>query len=379
MGDEPRVKFVPDRRPLRGRGGNRPPTPAIVVIVVITTLAWLPFAIERWSPGAVAAHIPYAKHDLFWIGLLFFPMIALLVVAGVTKLVEFHAAKGWVTTTGRILNAGIDVRHHQFAGEPETVTNVPALRYEFQAGARTVIGSRIGIGDDALADPEATLKRYPVGATVTVYYDAADPTQCVLERGGLQGIGKGELLGGCASGLAILAVFGGVIYGLFAYGPGFIATHFPKAAPNPTPAILSFCFGLGALMMFFAARRYAKQAVRWPSVRGRIVESRVESFSEYRDGHRSVFYRPVVEYAYAVHGLELHGNQIKLMTQLAGSESMAQRMAAKYPVDSAVDVHYDPADPTTSALENPTGAAWIAAVVALVFFAASAWLLGIFG
>jgi Protein of unknown function (DUF3592) len=378
--EAPRPKFVPDTRPLRGRSGDRPPLPAIIVITVITVLAWLPLAIEHWSPGTVAGYIPYAKSNLFWVGLIFFPMVALLVVAAVSKLVQFRAAKSWVQTSGRILSAGIDVRHHQFSGEPETVKNVPALRYEFLAGARKVIGSRIGIGDDAGgANLEATLARYPVGANVTVYYDADDPTQCVLERDGLQGITKGELVGGCASGLAILALFGGTIYWLFTRGPDFIARHFPKAASNPQPAILSFCFGLGALMLFFAARRYSKQAANWPSVRGRIVDSRVEAYQERVDKRWTTLHRPVVEYAYVVHGHKLHGNQIKLMTQISGSESMAARTVAKYPAESAVDVHYDPADPTNAALENPSGAAWIAAVVALVFFAASAWLLGVFG
>ena len=197
------MRFVPDTRPLRGRSGDRPPLQAIIVIVVITALAWSPFAIERWSPGTVGGYIPYAKSNLFWVGLIFFPMVALLVVASVTKLGQFRAAKNWVQTTGRILSSGIDVRHHRFSGEPETVTNVPALRYEFNAGARKVIGSRIGIGDDAGgANLKSTLKHYPVGANVTVYYDADDPTQCVLERDGLQGITKRELYGGCASGIA---------------------------------------------------------------------------------------------------------------------------------------------------------------------------------
>ncbi len=374
------MKFVPDRRPLRGRSGGRPPTPAIAAIVVITALAWFPLAVEQWSPGLVARHIPLAKSTLFWVGLIFFPMLALLVVAAITKLVEFRAAKSWVATTGRILSAGVEARHHQFSGEPETVSNEPAIRYEFQAGARKVIGNRVGIGEDSGgANLEATLRRYRVGATVTVYYDAEDPTQCVLERDGLQGISKPELFGGCASGIAILAVFAGAIYALFAYGPDFIAAHFPRAKPNPQPAILSFCFGLGALMIFLAARRYARQAARWPSVRGKVVDSRVELFQERRDGHTTTFYRPAVEYVYEVHGLQLHGTQIKLMTQLSGSESMARRMAAKYPADSEVDVHYDPADASNAALENPGGASWIVAVVALAFFAVSAWLLGVFG
>jgi hypothetical protein len=373
------MKFVPDTRPLRGRSGGRPPLPAVIVMIGVAALVGFIFAAEQWSPGSVRAYIPYAKSNLFWVGLVFFPMVALVVVASVTKLVEFHAAKGWTRTTGRILRSGIDVRHHQFSDEPETVKNVPAIEYEFHVGARKVIGSRIGIGDDSGgANLEATLKRYPVGTNVTVYYDADDPTQCVLERSGPQGLSQRELLAGCASGIALLALFGGAIYGLFMYGPDFIRAHFPRAAPNPQPAIVSFCFGLGALMIFFAARRYSHQAAKWPSVRGRVVESRVESFRERVGDHWTTFYRPVVEYAYEVHDLKLHGNQIKLMTQISGSESMAQRTTAKYPADSVVDVHYDPADPTNSALENPTGASLIAAAAALVFFATAAWLLGIF-
>jgi len=42
-------------------------------------------------------------------------------------------------------------------------------------------------------------------------------------------------------------------------------------------------------------------------------------------------------------------------------------------------VHYDPADPTKSALENPTGATWLIAVIALAMFALAAWSLGVFG
>ena len=378
--ETPRMKFVPDRRPLKGRSGDQPPVPAIAVMVVLVTLAWSPFAIERWSPGTVAAYIPAAKHDLFWIGLIFFPIVALLAVASVTKLVEFRAAKGWVKTSGRILSSGIDVHHHQFVGELETVKNVPALRYEFRAGARKVIGSRIGIGDDSGgANLEATLKRYPVGATVTVYYDADDPTQCVLERGGPD-IGKRELLGGCAGGIAILATFGGAIYWAFTYGPDLIAKHFPHHKADPRFSIFAICFGLAALLMFIAARRYAKQATNWPAVQGRVVRSEVESFQQGDDdGGSHTSYRPAIEYAYAVGGRELHGNQIRLMMQVSGSEGLAARTVRKYPKDSTVAVHYDPADPTTAALETAGGGSWLPAIIALAVFALAAWSLGIFG
>ncbi len=306
-------------------------------------------------------------------------MVALVVVAIVTKLFEFRAAQGWAQTTGRIVKSQIEVKRHQFAGEPETVKNVPAIRYEFHAGNRKVIGSRIGIGDDAGgANLEATLKRYPVGANVTVYYDAGDPAKCVLERGGPQGLNKNDALSGCAGGIALLVLFGAVAYWLFTRGPDFIAAHFPNAA-NPQFSIFAACFGLAALLFFIGARRTSKQAASWPSVRGKIVTSKVEQFQERVDGRLVTSYRPAVEYSYVAGGRELHGNQIKLLVQVSGSEAAAAQTVAKYPAGSAVDVHYDPADPTQAALENPTGATWIIAVLALAMFALAAWQLGVFG
>jgi hypothetical protein len=374
-----RLKFVPDARPLQGKSGDQPPLPAVIVMVAVISLVGFAFAIEHWAPGTIGEHVPYGDSDLFWIGLIFLPMVALVIVAVATKLIQFRAAKGWAQTTGRIVSSGIEVRRHQFDGEPETVKNVPALRYEFQVGARKVIGSRIGIGDDTIASPEATLKRYPVGATVTVYYDQNDPTECVLERGGPQ-VSKGEAMSGCAGGIALLALFGGAIYWLFTRGPDFIRAHFPQAKADPRFSIFAICFGLVTLMFFVAARRYSKQAAAWPSVRGKVVSSKVEQFEE-RDseGRSRTSYRPAVEYAYVVGGRELHGNQIKLMMQMSGSESLAVKTVAKYPAGSAVDVHYDPADPTKTALENPTGATWIIAVIALAMFALAAWSLGVFG
>jgi Protein of unknown function (DUF3592) len=379
-GAAPRLKFVPDTRPLKGKSGDQPPLPAMIVMVGVITLVGLAFATERWSPGTVRAYIPYARSDFFWVGLIFLPMVALVVVAVVTKLIQFQAAKSWVQTTGRILSSRIDVRHHQFAGEQETVKNVPAVEYEFHVGARRIVGSRIGIGDDSGgANLEATLARYPVGTNVTVYYDADDPTRCVLERNGPQDLSKRGLLAGCSIAIAALALYAAAIYGMFTRGPAFIAAHFPNFTGNPEFPIVLTCFGLTALLMFLAARRYSRQAATWPSVRGKVVESRVESYQEHVDGRWVTYYRPVVEYVYEVHGRNLHGNQIKLMVQMSGSESAATKTAAKYPADSAVDVHYDPADPTNAALENPTGMTWIPAAIALISFAVAAWVLGVFG
>ena len=123
----PQFKFVPDARPLQGRSGNQPPLPAMVVMVAIIGLVGFAFAMEHWAPGFIRHNVPFGDSDYFWVGLIFLPMVALLVVAIATKLVELRQAKSWVPATGRILSSGVETRRHQFQGEPETVKNVPAV------------------------------------------------------------------------------------------------------------------------------------------------------------------------------------------------------------------------------------------------------------
>ena len=156
---------------------------------------------------------------------------------------------------------------------------MPAVKYEFKAGGRTVDGTRIGIGDEGGLDIEATLKRYPAGAEVTVYYDPRDPTKCVLERDLTQDLkdshlSKRDVLSGCVGGLAMLAALGIAIYGLAAYGPDFVRAHFPRLHSHAEMPVALVGFGLVTLMFFFAARRSAKQAATWPSCAARSSRAR---------------------------------------------------------------------------------------------------------
>lgn len=72
------------------------------------------------------------------------PFVTLIAVAILSKIVEFRRAQSWVQTSGRVVRSSIEVRRHQFAGEPQTVTSVPAVEYEFKVDGR---GTRTG--DDA--------------------------------------------------------------------------------------------------------------------------------------------------------------------------------------------------------------------------------------
>jgi hypothetical protein len=363
----------------------------MIVMVGVIGLVGLTFALDQWTGGTIRKHLPFGGGDAFWISLIFLPMVALLAVAIASKLIELRQAKSWVPATGRILSSAIETRRHQFEGEPETVKNVPAVKYEFKVGARTVDGTRISIGDEGGLDIEATLKRYPAGADVTVYYDPRDPTKCVLERDFTQdlkdsNLSKRDVLSGCLVGIAMLFALGIAIWGLATYGPDFVRAHFPRLHSHAEMPVALVGFGLAVLMFFFAARRSVKQAAGWPVVRGKIVKSEVEEYQERdedSDGRvrwRTV-QRPAVEYIYVVNGRELRGNQISYGMSMSAGEGYAEKVAAKFPIGGEIDVHYDPANPSNSALQTAggAGATWIVFAMAVVVFALAAALLGVFG
>ena len=376
-----KTKFKRDTTPVTGKPGGEPPPWAVVTMIGIIAMVVLIFTIGQWDDGATLRRfIPFADSGYFYPG-------ADLLADGGDDRADDHQQVGRFQQS-QALDA--DQRPHRafgngnaaasFSDEAETIVNAPAVEYEFEVGGRTMRGSRIGIGDDwGGANSEATLARYPVGAAVTVYYDPNDPKSCVLERGGPLDMKDRKTLKGCAGGLLILALLGGAIWWLITHGPAFVKAQFPKSEPELV--VFVSCFGLALLLFFIGMFRYQRRATQWPWVTGRVVASAVESYQERStsDSNRtSTMYRPVVEFAYSVHGRDYHSKQIKLMTEVSGSQSYAEKISAKYPKGSEVNVHYDPADPGTAALENPTGMAFIVLVAALAMFALAAWKTGIF-
>jgi hypothetical protein len=371
-----RAKFVPDTRHLQGRSGREPPVWAVLVLLGVIGLITL------------AAKLG-VRGDAFGIGMVVLPMVALLAIAAAVKLIDLRRAKSWVATTGRIVGSNAETRRRRFRDEAEELDEVPRVKYEFTVGGRTIDGTRISIGDEGGLDMEAVLARYPVGADVTVYYDPRDPTRCVLERDFTQdlkdhNLTKRDVTSGCLQGIAMLAALGAAIWALATWGPDFVRAHFPHLHAQAPMPIALICFGLVTLLFFFGARRAARAAASWPAVTGKIVKSDVEEYQERDDDEGRTrwrtAYRPAVEYVYAVNTREHRGNKINYAMSVSAGRGYAEKVAAKYPVGSAIEVHYDPANPGTSALSTRgAGATWIIFAAALIVFALAAALLGVFG
>jgi hypothetical protein len=304
-----------------GKSGE-PPTWAVATVVVtigfVIATAWL---LETFDGPRNS--LPFGNSDYFYVGLIALPMVALLAAMVAVKLADVRRAKSWSETAGRVVVSTVKARHHQFAGEPTTVRNEPLIRYEFTVADKLYRGSRIAIGDDSGgANTEATLERFPEGATVTVYFDPADPTNCVLERGVPDGVARG-----CAVLLALAATLVGAGYFLLTTGLRVLAQHVPPGRAPITMALA--CFGAFVLYFFFAFRSYSRRAANWPAVKGAVVRSGVERLEKVEDGCTRVTFAPTVEYGYSVSGIEYRSRTIKLgVTMASGSQTWAERVAA---------------------------------------------------
>lgn len=358
------------RAPLNKLGNpNEPPQMVIAAVVgsigLIILVSWLP---DSWRMA-----LPYGDHDGFYIGLIFLPMIAMVVGAIVSKLIDAKKAETWSQTTARITASRVEVIHHRFEGSETTVRNVPLVEYDFTVNGQKWRGNRISIGEDPSgANIEATLAKYKTGTTVTVYYDPRNPKDCVLERD----IPKGAVKG-CAGFIAIVAGIIVAIYYLVTHASQFLEETLPNA--NAPLTVFATCFALLVLLFFFGMRHMMKRAMNWPYVTGKIEVSTTEVYREpVSNGPRRTMYAPVVEYSYTVNGVTYRSKQINVGVTSSGSQAYAQKIAARYPEGSPVEVHYDPANPSSAALENPTGFSWLLLAVAAACFGIAIYTSGVF-
>ena len=114
-----------------------------------------------------------------WVVLMFallFP--AIIAMAAAVKMAEAQRAAKWTRANGRIVRSELVTEERQ-----EKLVKVPLVEYEFTVGFHRYRGKRVSLAE-VIAGPDAvgTVARYPVGASVPVYYDPADPNKSVVDR-----------------------------------------------------------------------------------------------------------------------------------------------------------------------------------------------------
>jgi hypothetical protein len=276
-------------------------------------------------------------------------------VVMVVKYREIRRARHWPATTGTVITS-TTVSYKKAPGDPgydmhdTEVVNEPRVEYEYRVGKKKYRGRRIDLGEKTSGyELEAILDRYPVGATVTVYYDPADPHTAVLEREFpkfVWAVGIGCVVVAVAAPLVAAAVY--------FHGVDWLKDRL--ADPGRAPFVMAATgFGTVTLLLAGGFMLYVLKATRWPVVRGRIVSSGVEAYQNWtsdegRWTHRT-HHKSSVEYEYTVNGRKYRGDRLTIGVVVSATlPGFARRIAARYPVGREVNVHYDPKMPSESVL-----------------------------
>jgi hypothetical protein len=292
------------------------------------------------------------------------------IVAAIVKASELRAASLWPSARGRIVRSqeGLTLVQRNLREMPVS-TRVAEIAYTFEADGQKYEGSRFTLAERVPeADVPHILARYPLHADVTVFYDAGDPNVSTLDRAPPAGLLLGSLK---VLAVAVMAV--AAIMWLVTAASNVLAQSFPGIA---LPVI--FMTGSAAFIMLglFAVIQRRLSATRtWPSATGQVVRSEVQPFRLQRKRKKDSLrfrtetrtgYMPVVEYIYSVSGLQHRSRSVQLDTEVAGSESYAASIAARYPVGKTVIVRYDPSDPSRAGLEFDSRWQYILLVLGLM-------------
>jgi hypothetical protein len=112
--------------------------------------------------------------------------------------------------------------------------------------------------------------------------------------------------------------------------------------------------GIGALVAYGTIRMRLKnkRAHTWPTVRGTILSSEVESEVKRHDNRPIETYGAAVRYSYEVRGKTYESDQIQLGgTRETSDPDEFEQTVARYPAGKRVTVYYDPTDPGIATLE----------------------------
>jgi hypothetical protein len=117
---------------------------------------------------------------------------------------------------------------------------------------------------------------------------------------------------------------------------------------------------LGAVLLAIESRRKNRvelvETNTWETTGGKVTAVHLEECqSKPADKNGSQIdpaYKPVVEYVYTANGIEHNGNNLFPGDCENFNRTEAQKFLDKYPVNAYVPVRFNPADPSSSALED---------------------------
>lgn len=278
---------------------------------------------------------------------------ALIAFATIYKYFEVRRASRWPGVPGRVVESQSEMREVKVGSSDSNDTemrNFAKVVYEYKIATHTHRCDRVSIGEN-LGNFEVaeTLAKYPVGKDVTVYYNPNKRDEAVLERDVPAMLWKAAA--GIVIGLSVIIL--GAIFGLKGLGR-LMQAIVPNADKAP---FVTACIGFALLfaLVVFGFQRTAARARKWPVAPGRVEKSDVHSYEtidrDEKTARQQTMYRPEVIYSYAVAGVEYHGDKVSVSGVSTNLDGVARRVAARYPVGTELQVHYNPDNPGESAID----------------------------
>ena len=123
---------------------------------------------------------------------------------GVISIRKGYESRTWPETRGTIISSHMERRTHRDSQKNKSrLQYIAIIRYSYTVNGRGHVGSKIGFGKSQYISNrsikvERYLQQFPVGKSVTVYYNPADHGEAVLNPG---------ITGG-----AFLMLAGGIIF-----------------------------------------------------------------------------------------------------------------------------------------------------------------------
>ncbi len=314
---------------------RRQALPPLAILGIVLTLATIFLGSGRGSSEIIG-----------WLFLAGIPAGLLGLLTWLTWRVRKAAA--WAEARAKIVDSRVKAQRHRISGETTRIKNEAAVVYEFEVDGQSIRSDRISLGLASADNVDETMRKYPKGSHAPVYYDPANPQDCVLERNPPASFGC--LWGGAAVGLVLYI---GAI-ACFWKGPA-LDRSLTLLLPRLHHPVLTIClggFGLFCLASAIYHMRHPRKAFNWIASKGRIVSSKVESYLDQTDhGHERRVYKAVIEFTFEAEGQEYHNN---IAPGFDTTRASAEAQAAKYSVGQEVDVYYDPKNPTSSGLNVDT-------------------------
>jgi hypothetical protein len=141
--------------------------------------------------------------------------------------------------------------------------------------------------------------------------------------------------------------------------------------------VIFFLIGLGITIFGGIKLLQAYESENWPQVEGKIVKSEIKIGERRDEGRTYTVYSPAIEYKYVVNDEEYSNNQISSgFDQSSRSRSSAESRLRPYPLNSSVNVYYNPEAFHDSRLEvGADFSNYIVTGIGLIFFLVSFVLL----